>query len=80
MTNSTPWHRPGSWLVNPAYWSEDAMEARKGMPKRIRFIDCTLSEGDDCVGHQLNWNTRRQGQPVWPSVSLKILPTRSCLK
>jgi isopropylmalate/homocitrate/citramalate synthase len=45
-------------LVNPAYWSEDAMEARKGMPKRIRFIDCTLSEGDDCVGHQLNWNTR----------------------
>ena len=28
------------------------------MPRSIRFIDCTLSEGDDCVGHQLNWNKR----------------------
>jgi isopropylmalate/homocitrate/citramalate synthase len=53
-----PWHRPGSWLVNPAYWNDDALAARAGMPSRIRFIDCTLSEGDDCVGHQLNWNTR----------------------
>jgi isopropylmalate/homocitrate/citramalate synthase len=28
------------------------------MRPRIQFIDCTVSEGDDCVGHQLNWNTR----------------------
>jgi isopropylmalate/homocitrate/citramalate synthase len=53
-----PWHQPGKWLVNPAYWHPDALEARTGMPERIRFIDCTLSEGDDCVGHQPNWNTR----------------------
>lgn len=53
-----PWHKPGKWLVNPAYWEAEARAARGGMPGRIRFIDCTLSEGDDCVGHQLNWNTR----------------------
>jgi isopropylmalate/homocitrate/citramalate synthase len=53
-----PWHRPGKWLVNPAYWEEDALAARSRMHPRIHFIDCTLSEGDDCVGHQLNWNTR----------------------
>ena len=34
------------------------MQARAGMPQSIQFIDCTISEGDDCVGHQLNWNTR----------------------
>lgn len=55
---STPWHQPGRWLVNPAYWDEEALKARAAMPQAIRFIDCTLSEGDDCVGHQLNWNTR----------------------
>lgn len=53
-----PWHKPGKWLVNPAYWSDVAKQARTRMPSRIHFIDCTLSEGDDCVGHQLNWNTR----------------------
>ena len=53
-----PWHRPGKWLVNPAYWQPEARQARSGMPQSIRFIDCTVSEGDDCVGHQLNWNTR----------------------
>jgi isopropylmalate/homocitrate/citramalate synthase len=58
MSTTTPWHKPGSWLANPVYWDDDAREARAGMPSRIRFIDCTLSEGDDCVGHQLNWNTR----------------------
>ena len=56
--DTTPWHRPGAWLVNPSYWDEDAVRARAGGARRIRFIDCTLSEGDDCVGHQLNWNTR----------------------
>ncbi len=56
--NARPWHKPGAWLVNPSYWDEDALAARAGMPERIKFIDCTLSEGDDCVGHQLNWNTR----------------------
>lgn len=54
----TPWHRPGRWLVNPAYWDAEALRARPQAPQRIRFIDCTVSEGDDCVGHQLNWNTR----------------------
>lgn len=53
-----PWHRPGKWLVNPAYWDDEALRARAQAPRRIRFIDCTVSEGDDCVGHQLNWNTR----------------------
>lgn len=53
-----PWHQPGKWLANPAYWETEALAAREGMPRRIHFIDCTLSEGDDCVGHQLNWNTR----------------------
>jgi len=52
------WHRPGEWLVNPAYWDAEVLAERAGMPKQIRFIDCTLSEGDDCVGHQLNWNKR----------------------
>jgi isopropylmalate/homocitrate/citramalate synthase len=58
VSAAAPWHKPGSWLANPVYWDDDAREARAGMPSRIRFIDCTLSEGDDCVGHQLNWNTR----------------------
>src|SRR6185436_4812420 len=53
-----PWHQPGKWLVNPAYWEDEAKAARLKMRKRIQFIDCTVSEGDDCVGHQLNWNTR----------------------
>ena len=53
-----PWHQPGKWLVNPAYWEDEAKAARADMPAAIRFIDCTLSEGDDCVGHQPNWNTR----------------------
>lgn len=55
---SKPWYQPGKWLVNPAYWDEDVRAERAGMPTSIKFIDCTLSEGDDCVGHQLNWNTR----------------------
>jgi isopropylmalate/homocitrate/citramalate synthase len=55
---SKPWYRPGQWLVNPAYWDKEALQARAAAPQRIRFIDCTLSEGDDCVGHQPNWNTR----------------------
>src|SRR5438067_1342130 len=57
-TSDRPWHKPGKWLVNPAYWADEAIAARSRMPQRVHFIDCTLSEGDDCVGHQLNWNTR----------------------
>ena len=53
-----PWYQPGKWLVNPAYWDAEALAARSRTPERVHFIDCTLSEGDDCVGHQLNWNTR----------------------
>src|SRR6478672_9567444 len=53
-----PWHQPGKWLANPAYWDDESTQARAGMPQSIQFIDCTISEGDDCVGHQLNWNTR----------------------
>lgn len=58
MTEATPWQQPGKWIVNPAYWDREALAERAGMPESIRFIDCTLSEGDDCVGHQLNFNTR----------------------
>jgi isopropylmalate/homocitrate/citramalate synthase len=53
-----PWHEPGKWLVNPAYWADEVQAERAATPKRVHFIDCTLSEGDDCVGHQPNWNTR----------------------
>ena len=53
-----PWHQPGKWLVNQAYWDDEAKAARPQARRSIKFIDCTLSEGDDCVGHQLNWNTR----------------------
>src|ERR1044072_4144707 len=53
-----PWHQPGKWLANPAYWDEETIKLRDYAAKSIKFIDCTLSEGDDCVGHQLNWNTR----------------------
>jgi len=56
--SNTPWLQPGRWIANPVYWSEEALAERQGMPSRIRFIDCTLSEGDDCVGHQLSWNRR----------------------
>ncbi len=56
--NTMPWHRPGKWLVNPAYWDAEVQAEREAAPKRVHFIDCTLSEGDDCVGHQPNWNTR----------------------
>ena len=53
-----PWHQPGKWLVNSAYWDDEAKAARPQARRSVRFIDCTVSEGDDCVGHQLNWNTR----------------------
>ena len=53
-----PWYQAGKWLANPAYWDDESKAARAQAPKRIQFIDCTISEGDDCVGHQLNWNTR----------------------
>lgn len=53
-----PWYQAGKWLANPAYWDGESKAARAQAPKRIQFIDCTISEGDDCVGHQLNWNTR----------------------
>ena len=51
-----PWHQVGRWLANPAYWEADPAAASDD--RVVRFIDTTLSEGDDCVGHQLNWNTR----------------------
>lgn len=53
-----PWYQAGKWLANPAYWDDESKNARIQAPRRIHFIDCTISEGDDCVGHQLNWNTR----------------------
>src|SRR6476659_2874780 len=56
--SNRPWHQPGKWLVNSAYWDEEAQAARPQARRSVRFIDCTVSEGDDCVGHQLNWNTR----------------------
>jgi isopropylmalate/homocitrate/citramalate synthase len=55
-TPAGPWHQPGRWLANPAYWDADGGPAPNG--RLVRFIDTTLSEGDDCVGHQLNWNSR----------------------
>jgi len=58
VNDNKPWFQPQKWIVNQAYWSVDAKAERSGSSNRIRFIDCTLSEGDDCVGHQLNWNSR----------------------
>jgi isopropylmalate/homocitrate/citramalate synthase len=57
-TEATPWHQPGRWLANPAYWSDEAVAQRSPATKPQRFIDCTLSEGDDCVGHQMSWSGR----------------------
>lgn len=59
-TTAGPWHRPGHWLANPAYWADtmDGDASADTPPRHIRFIDATLSEGDDCVGHQLNWSSR----------------------
>src|SRR4051794_21823889 len=54
----SPWHQPGRWLANPAYWDEQAIGERVVSRKPARFIDCTLSEGDDCVGHQMSWSGR----------------------
>jgi isopropylmalate/homocitrate/citramalate synthase len=56
--SETPWHQPGRWLANPAYWTDDALAQRTAAPTTARFIDCTLSEGDDCVGHQASWSSR----------------------
>jgi len=53
--SNRPWHQPGKWLVNSAYWDEEAQAARPQARRSVRFIDCTVSEGDDCVRHQLNW-------------------------
>lgn len=55
---TTPWHQPGRWLANPAYWTQEAINQRVTIDKPTRFIDCTLSEGDDCVGHQMSWSGR----------------------
>jgi isopropylmalate/homocitrate/citramalate synthase len=57
-TDAKPWLNPGSWHSAPAFWDDETAAIRQMMPKKIKFIDCTLTEGDDCVGHQLNWNTR----------------------
>lgn len=54
----TPWHRPGRWYMNPSYWEPAVRSELGAMPARVRIIDCTLTEGDDAVGHQLNWLTR----------------------
>lgn len=55
---TTPWHQPGRWLANPTYWDPAAVAQRAPSVAPARFIDCTLSEGDDCVGHQMSWNAR----------------------
>ena len=55
---TTPWHQPGRWLANPSYWHPQAVAQRVPVSGAARFIDCTLSEGDDCVGHQMSWNAR----------------------
>jgi isopropylmalate/homocitrate/citramalate synthase len=55
---SGPGFNSGKWLVNGLYWEDEALSARPHGSDAIRFIDCTLTEGDDCVGHQLNFNTR----------------------
>jgi 2-isopropylmalate synthase len=55
---ATPWHQPGKWLANSAYWTDEALAQRVPVTKPQRFIDCTLSEGDDCVGHQMSWSGR----------------------
>lgn len=54
----TPWHQPGRWFMNPSYWAPEVRQQLKAMPSRVKIIDCTLTEGDDAVGHQLNWLTR----------------------
>lgn len=56
--DARPWERQGSWHANPAYWSDEAVAQRPLARRRIRIIDATLSEGDDCVGHPLNWHSR----------------------
>ncbi|MPZ63871.1 MAG: hypothetical protein GEU93_21955 [Propionibacteriales bacterium] len=55
---TTPWHQPGRWLANPAYWDDEAISQRVSITRPAQFIDCTLSEGDDCVGHQMSWSGR----------------------
>lgn len=57
-TGPGAWFQSGSWLANPAYWEPEARSDLAHAPRRVGFIDATLSEGDDCVGHQLNWNSR----------------------
>jgi isopropylmalate/homocitrate/citramalate synthase len=53
-----PGHSPGKWLVNNLYWDATLRAARPKAPRAVRLIDSTLTEGDDCVGCQLNFNTR----------------------
>lgn len=53
-----PWLRDRAWHANPAYWSDEALAQRPDARRRIRIIDATLSEGDDCVGHPLSWHRR----------------------
>ncbi len=58
MTAKQPWHVPGKWFAVPTYW-EPEVAARRGLrPPRVRFIDCTLREGEDATGCHLGWTQR----------------------
>lgn len=54
----SPWHQPGRWYVNRSFWDEAVQEQLAARPSHVKIIDCTLTEGDDAVGHQLNWLKR----------------------
>ena len=58
MTKGQPWHVPGKWFAVPAYWEPEVAARRDLRPRRVRFIDCTLREGEDATGCHLGWARR----------------------
>ena len=46
-----PWHVPGEYFSIPAYWEKEIQDDIPNKNRSVKIIDCTLSEGEDMVGH-----------------------------
>lgn len=50
MKAQKPWHSPGKWYVSPTYWEKEVASRRPLRPASVKFVDCTLREGEDTPG------------------------------
>ncbi|MBI2917779.1 MAG: hypothetical protein HYY01_07260 [Chloroflexi bacterium] len=58
MVVGQPWHVPSKWFAVPTYWEPEVAARGDLKHGRVRFIDCTLREGEDATGCHLGWAKR----------------------